>query len=140
MMIDPETNKAIMPPKAPPLEKKEALPLSERVVLQGVPGNPEVEVRIQEVSMQPVREDAKVNQDGEIRPDYYARMGDKQPMKVWDYWDLPGNLVNVVKHVFRSRWSKAGLTPLQELHKARTYLNERIRFVEEMEKIKNGER
>jgi hypothetical protein len=68
---------------------------------------------------------------GTTRPDYYAPASPYEPVKVILAWDLNFPLGNVLKYIFRARHGgKEGATPLEDLQKARTYLDLQIAEIE----------
>lgn len=65
-----------------------------------------------------------------IRPDYYVRFENHEPIKVIRYWGLNFNLGNVVKYIARAG-AKDGNDILQELEKAKEYLQFEIDTIKE---------
>lgn len=72
-----------------------------------------------------------------IRPDYYNCDKKIEPIRVIQNWDMNFSLGNVIKYIFRAG-SKPGASRLEDLEKAKTYLEfeieeEREREAEECE-------
>lgn len=72
-----------------------------------------------------------------IRPEYYKTSDKIEPIRVIQNWDMNFALGNVIKYIFRAG-SKPGASRLEDLEKAKTYLEfeieeEREREAEECE-------
>lgn len=72
-----------------------------------------------------------------IRPEYYKTSDKIEPIRVIQNWDMNFALGNVIKYIFRAG-SKPGVSRLEDLEKAKTYLEfeieeEREREAEECE-------
>ena len=69
-----------------------------------------------------------------IRPTYYSPENPYEPVKVIFAWDVGFALGNVLKYIYRAHnGGKASSSPLEDLRKARTYLDLQIAELEKQE-------
>lgn len=67
-----------------------------------------------------------------IRPDYYKCSKKIEPIRVIQNWEMNFSLGNVIKYIFRAG-SKPGASRLEDLEKAKTYLEFEIEEERERE-------